>query len=419
MPLRGKSLFFTAGVLAATLLLGVWLHSTRTLQAPADHRVHLRLAALYTSQAMEDYQDLVDDFNRRNPDVLVELQGIPGSYYDKLLVMFAGRTTPDVMWMGKGMAQFASRDAFLDVEDEFRIPPGHYYESVLDCYRFNGRLMGFPLGADFAVIVYNLDLFEQAGLPPPAPDWTLEDFRQAARRLTVREGGQVRQWGFYGEIDPGVFGAEVLSPDMSEERIDRPEWRSYLDFHLKLIFEDGSMPSRLEIPGAGILTRRQAFYRGQAAMISDGFHFQTMREEISDFRWDIAPVPLGARRACASSTQGFAVSRHTPHPAEAVRLLKYLVAPESQRRMGGVLVPSHRESARRAIEDMPAPPHNREVILDSMETLNPFPRHPKINELQQALAETTRLVLTRQQSPEAGLRECARQFREILGRTHP
>ena len=293
MPLRGKSLFFTFGVLAATLLLGLWLHSTRTLQAPADHRVHLRLAALYTSQAMENYQELVDDFNRRNPDLLVELQGVPGSYYDKLLVMFAGRTAPDVMWMGKGMAQFASRNAFLDVEDEFRIPPGHYYESVLDCYRFNGRLMGFPLGADFAVIVYNLDLFEQAGLPPPAPDWTLEDFRQAARRLTVREGGRVRQWGFYGEIDPGVFGAEYLSPDMSEERIDRPQWQSYLDFHLKLIFEDGSMPSRLEIPGAGILTRRQAFYRGEAAMISDGFHFQTMREEIADFRWDIAPVPLG------------------------------------------------------------------------------------------------------------------------------
>ena len=94
MPLRGKSLFFTAGVLAATLLLGAWLHSTRTLQAPADHRVHLRLAALYTSQAMETYQDLVDDFNRRNPDLLVELQGIPGSYYDKLLVMFAGAPHP-------------------------------------------------------------------------------------------------------------------------------------------------------------------------------------------------------------------------------------------------------------------------------------------------------------------------------------
>ena len=54
-----------------------------------------------------------------------------------------------------------------------------------------------------------------------------------------------------------------------------------------------------------------------------------------------------------------------------------------------------------------------------MEALNPFPRHPKINELQQALEETKRLVLSRQQSPEAGLRECARQFREILERTHP
>ena len=84
------------------------------------------------------------------------------------------------MWMGKGMAQFASRDAFLEVEDEFRLPPGHYYESVLDCYRFNGRLMGFPLGADFAVIVYNLDLFEQAG--PPASRTESGPWRISGRR---------------------------------------------------------------------------------------------------------------------------------------------------------------------------------------------------------------------------------------------
>ena len=179
------------------------------------------------------------------------------------------------------------------------------------------------------------------------------------------------------------------------------------------------MPSQLEIPGAGILTTRQAFYQGQAAMISDGFHFQTMRDSISDFRWDIASVPRGARRAYASSTHGFAISRHTPHPAEAVRLLKYLVAPKTQRLMSHFLVPSHRESAQRVIENMPRPPQNRQVILEGMEALNPFPRHPRISELQQALEETKQLVLTRQQSPAAGLRECARQFREILERTYP
>ena len=131
-------------------------------------------------------------------------------------------------------------------------PPTNFYEAVLDCYRFGGRLMGFPIGADFAVIVYNQNLFEQAGLPIPSQEWTLEDFRRTAKRLTVREGGQVRQWGFYGEIDPGVFGAEYLSPDMSEERINRSEWLSYFNFHLSLMFQDRSMPSQLEIPGAGI-----------------------------------------------------------------------------------------------------------------------------------------------------------------------
>lgn len=91
-----------------------------------------------------------------------------------------------MMWMGKGFTQFASRDAFLDIEDQFNIDSADYYMPLGDSYRFNGRLQGFPYAGDFTMVIYNADMFEAAGVDPPCDDWTVEEFRQVVNRSTKR-----------------------------------------------------------------------------------------------------------------------------------------------------------------------------------------------------------------------------------------
>ena len=129
---------------------------------------------------------MYDEFSRKNPEVDVTVVGVPVNYYEKVLVMMAGRTAPDMMWMGKGFAQFASRDAFLDVEDHFNIDTTDYYMPMVDSYRFTGRLQGFPYAGDFAMVIYNANMFETARVDPPYDDWTVEEFRQVAKHLTKR-----------------------------------------------------------------------------------------------------------------------------------------------------------------------------------------------------------------------------------------
>ena len=66
--------------------------------APKDTRIQLRYMAWGNVEQLAIEQRIVDEFNRRNPDVHVTLFKVPGSSYrNKMIVMFASRTAPDVV----------------------------------------------------------------------------------------------------------------------------------------------------------------------------------------------------------------------------------------------------------------------------------------------------------------------------------
>src|SRR5204862_4457498 len=65
-------------------------------------RIHLVMTIVSAPAEQPYFQAAVDRFRARRPDVDVELLPISGNYYHKILVMIAGRTAPDLMWMGAG-----------------------------------------------------------------------------------------------------------------------------------------------------------------------------------------------------------------------------------------------------------------------------------------------------------------------------
>jgi multiple sugar transport system substrate-binding protein len=410
-------------VLLLTTALGAALTLTRRGATPADGgdgRIALTLGVGYDVQWITPLQELCDRFAERHPRVRATVVGIPGNFYDKVLVMMAGRTAPDLMWMGQGFGQFASRGAFLDVEDVFDFDPEDYYRQVVKCYRFDGRLKGFPFAGDLGFIVYNVDMFEAAGIDPPRDDWTLEEFRRTARSVTKRDAdGNISCWGYLGILDAGAFGAFLLSDDMSRHRVDDPAWIDYFNLSLAMRDDDRSTPDQEAAQFGGTLTNRQQFMRGRAAMILDNsYNLPRLREGIDDFRWDIVAMPRGVRSSCIASTQGFAIWRHTPHSKESVQLLQFLVSPEAQRRLWDLGVPSHRPTARQYVRQIAAPPKRRNVILQSMEFLNPAPRHPRLYELKRAEDEAAERIFEKLVTPQAAMRQLSLELDKILNRRY-
>ena len=84
------------------------------------------------------------------------------------------------------------------------------------------KIVGVPALVDNLAIVYNKKLFQQAGIDPPSPNWTWDDFRAAAKALTdpskkqygwmiPADGSEDTVWHYDAML--WEAGGDILTPD--------------------------------------------------------------------------------------------------------------------------------------------------------------------------------------------------------------
>ena len=349
-----------------------------------DSKIKLTVSFGVQLEEIRALKAILKEFEEAHPEIVVKPMFIGGNYYDKVKVMLAGNRPADLMWMGQGFAMFASRGAFLPLDDLYGdIDTSEYYSEVLDWYRFDGKLQGFPYGVDLTFIVYNKDLFDDAGVSYPHEDWTVEEFIETAKRLTLDSDGdgRVDQYGYMGSLDQGTYGDSILSDDQTRCTLDTPESARLLQLNVDLRNKYGVSPPREHelnsMGGAEI-----PFLMGRIAMWQAAtWNLPMLRSRVDTFEWDIAFMPIGTQRAHWASSSGFAVARTTKHPREAVALLKVLASPEMVFRMGGTSLPVRREDARTMAQEWQGPPRHYAYLLEMTKTMHPTPRVPSLYEI--------------------------------------
>ena len=135
---------------------------------------------------------LADAYQQANPGVTINVEEEPeGGAFDALI---AAGNQPDVIVgsFGSQIGRLANTEAVLPLEDM----PGYQelvarleQATVQELYGHNYYI---PAGADVTMMIYNKQLFEEAGLDPDAPPTTWQEFLDAAEKiqaLPAREDG--------------------------------------------------------------------------------------------------------------------------------------------------------------------------------------------------------------------------------------
>jgi multiple sugar transport system substrate-binding protein len=119
----------------------------------------------------------------------------------------------------------------IDADSSFQL--GDYPAALLAPYRQGSQLHGLPWGINMRVLLYNKDLFDAAGIQPPAAAWTMDDLLNAARSLTSGQG-DTKQYGFViprstsegAKFLVHLFGAataqgsgETLKPNFTDPKV--------------------------------------------------------------------------------------------------------------------------------------------------------------------------------------------------------
>jgi multiple sugar transport system substrate-binding protein len=144
-----------------------------------------------TSEAEKVAEKLAADYHTAHPNVTIKTSaGAPTTddLLTKLSAGFAGGTYPDISyafgnWAGDLAASGKTQDLTGFVAD-----PSFAWTEMPEAARTvatsDGKVIGVPALVDNLALIYNTKLFDAAGLDYPTDDWTWEQFRDAAKKLT-------------------------------------------------------------------------------------------------------------------------------------------------------------------------------------------------------------------------------------------
>jgi multiple sugar transport system substrate-binding protein len=134
-------------------------------------------------------QDMVQRFEAEHPNVHIDVQYVNSdNALTKATVALQGGKQPDISYQyGTNMAQLATAPKLVDLTQRVQDPSfdwNDFFEGERAVATVDGRVLGIPALVDNLAIVYNKDLFADAGLTEPSPDWTWDDVRADAKAVT-------------------------------------------------------------------------------------------------------------------------------------------------------------------------------------------------------------------------------------------
>jgi N,N'-diacetylchitobiose transport system substrate-binding protein len=221
--------------------------------------------------------------------------------HDRFVTSIAGGTTPDVAETGTTWTpEFADAGALASL-DEYVDGAGvsdDLVEGLVEAGTYDGQLYGMPWYAGVRSLVYNTEMFEQAGVEPPTTWAELEEAAAALKKeypdkIAVAVPGDAEftvypwVWGAGGEV-------ATLDGDTWTSGLDSPEAQEGIDFWTGLATEG-------DYSSAGATTWREtdvldAFAAGDVGMaVMGSWTPGAIVDANADMEGKFAAVPIPGR----------------------------------------------------------------------------------------------------------------------------
>lgn len=335
---------------SVTALAGL---ASSTLAEAGTVEIHY---ALWDPNQRPAYEACAAEFQKQNPDIRIRISQVGWTdYWTVLTTQFVSGTAPDVFtnhlmkypdMMTNGqivdLAPYLKRD---------KVSTDGYYSTLLTDWSKDGHQYGLPKDWDTIAIVYNKQMFKDAGIDATQiANWTWNDsdggtFEKSIARLSIDENGNrgdsakfdpqhVKVYGYQVADAGGMMGQTEWStfavsdgfrfndgPWSTHYHYDDPRLARTLDWIVSLSKKGYSarfdQASRL---GASAL-----FAAGKVAMLADGSWMVNWYAENAKFDVGYAVLPKGpVGRATMLNGLADSIWSGSQHKEEAWKWVKFL-----------------------------------------------------------------------------------------------
>ncbi len=354
----------------------------------------------------DEVDAIIAAFEEENPTINIEPANAPfGDYFTMLQADFVGGDPPDVFELNyENFVAYAANDVLLDLTP-YVDPTIPYYPRALGAFQYEGKQFALPETFSTVLLFYNKELFDQAGIDYPAPDWTWDDTLEAALKIRAL-GDDI--WGIYSPIQFWEFykraaqnGCAFFNEDQTEALVNAPECVEALEVMVGLM-ETGAMPTPAEQAG---ISDSELFLNGQLGMVVTGIWWFPAYQEAT-FDWDVQLEPGMKQKAYHFFSNGIAVAKNTEYPEEAALWAQFMTSSEaavSVRLAADWELPTLDRPDLFASYLEQTPPDNREAVFASLEEPVPPPVIARQSEMQDIFDELLNAVIAGELDPATAL----------------
>ena len=221
-------------------------------------KVSLTMWTGQTEEAEKLLEGLVQEFEADHPNVSIDVSPGASSTEDllqKLSAGFAGGKYPDISYaFGSWASELESSERTLDITEQVKdadVKWDEFAPSARATVQPTGvKTIGFPAIVDNLSLIYNKTVFDAAGVDYPTADWSWDDFRAAAKKLTDPatstygyaysvSGSEETTWQFWPHLWQN--GGEILSDDSAQATFNSAAGVKALDFLTGMAVDDKSV----------------------------------------------------------------------------------------------------------------------------------------------------------------------------------
>jgi len=450
------------------ICLGTYLAATRPVERAGPGQVELRFAFPASASSLSSYTRIVRRFMELNPDIFVKLEPVVGDFRRAAQRDLVANMAADVFLSDDDdFAVFAKDGHYLDLDPLIRqenFDLDAYYRQAVESFRWNEKQYGLPSVWGCSLILYNKDLFAEAGVTADPLNWTWSEFLDALEKLTkprIRDGKSVPCYGYVRDNQAHAMchiwqaGGTILQrqfvcPDCGARtdvsdiahaaeaacgacgrnlagaqetyvgRINTPEAVRGVQFAVDLM---KYAPRQQANNNSEQSMNRELFATGRLAMIRGG-PFSAAQFKDTNVNFGIAYYPAGpGGRWTRFYCDGFAIWSKTKHPQEAWRLLKFVCGPQAMRvhAKDGSSIPSLKAVAESEYFNRPDTPWDEMKFVRSIDHARFMRKTPQWDEVSSQMTRYLDLVMmdanaSARISPQEFGDACQKEIDRILAR---
>ncbi|WP_219641289.1 ABC transporter substrate-binding protein [Cohnella sp. CFH 77786] len=287
---------------------------------------------------VDTFKKLTDRFTELHPNVSFDIQVMPvDKYNDNIKMKVAAADEPDIIFgRPQGMVDMTKAGAFLDITNEpfiKRVDPA-YIPNV----SYDGKVYGLPVDLMTNGIIYNKDLFKQAGVEVPK---TYSELVKAAETLqskgitpfaaSWKDGASYMSfmwpdmWGGMLVKNPDYAGAIMAG---QKKFSDIPDYKGFLERVNQLSAMTNKDAKDIDYDRA-----LQYFAQGKAAMIIMGsFAIGTIRSYNPDGNFGVFMYPsydnANDNYLTYSTDDTWMIGAQSKHVDEAKQFFEFMASDE-------------------------------------------------------------------------------------------